>query len=126
MAITQVRIQSPANEIVFMDTAINNAVDAIKASSTVLYYLIIDNTLNVASSYVKLYNLASGSVVVGTTAPDSIVYCPAGVIITVPFFTGAAQGITFGTALSATCVTTGGTAGSSSPASNVTLTAVYV
>ena len=126
MAITQIRIQSPANEIIFSDTAIGNAVYAIKASSTLLYWLSVDNTANVAASYLKLYNVASGSVTVGTTAPDQIILCPASVITTVYFSTGAAPGMTFATALSAACVTTGGTAGTSSPASNVILTAVYV
>ena len=126
MSITQVRIQSPANEIVFTDTAIGSAIDAIKSSSCVLYWLSCDNTQNIAISYIKLFNVASGSVTLGTTAPDQIIYCPAGVITTVPFFTGAAQGQTFGTALSAACVTTGGTAGTTPPSSSVILTAVYV
>jgi hypothetical protein len=101
-------------------------VDAIKASSAVLYWLSVDNTQNVATSYLKIYNLASGSITVGTSAPDQIVFCPAGVITTVSFFTGAAPGMTFPTALSAVCVTTGGTAGTTPPSSSVILTAVYV
>ncbi len=126
MSITQVNVSSPAVEIIFNDTSATHAVDAIKASSAKVYYLIADNSLNVAASYLKLYNLASGSVVVGTTAPDMIIYLPASSIITVPLFTGAAQGLTFGTALSAVCVTTGGTAGTADPSSAVVLTVSYV
>lgn len=126
MSITQVQVQSPANEIIFTDTVIGNAVDAIKASSAKMYYAIVDNTANVAASYVKFWNTASGSVIVGTTSPDLIVYVPAGVLVSVPFFTGAAQGITFATALSAACLTTGGTGGSTSPSSSVILTVSYV
>ena len=126
MAVTQIKVQSPANVIIFNDTSINNALDAIKASSAVLYYVIIDNTLNVAASYLKLWNVASGSVTVGTTAPDQIIYVPASSLITVPFYTGAAPGVTFGTALTAACVTTAGTAGTTSPSSAVVFTAAYV
>ena len=128
MAITQINVASPANETIFTDTAIGNAVDAIKASSAKVYWLQIDNSANGgAASYVKLYNLASGSVTVGTTAPDEVIYVPAGAVITQPLFTGAAPGKTFGTALTACCVTTGGTGGTTSPGpAHVTVTIAYV
>lgn len=124
--ISQVNVSTPAVEVIFNDTAIGNAVDAVKASSTKLYYVIIDNTANVASSYVKLFNVASGSVTVGVTAPDEVIYVPASSIITHMFFTGAAPGKVFGTALTAICVTTAGTAGNTSPSSSVVFTASYV
>jgi len=127
MAITRVNVTTPSNEIIFTDTAMGAAVDAIKASSAVLNYIIIDNTANAgAASYVKLYNLASGSVTVGTTAPDEIIYVPAAVVITHVFFTGAALGKTFGTALSAVCLTAGGTAGTTPPVSSVIVTVSYI
>jgi hypothetical protein len=91
-----------------------------------VYYVVVDNSLNGAASYVKLYNLASGSVVVGTTAPDEIIYVPANARITQVYSTSAAPGKTFGTALSAACVTTGGTAGVTSPSSSVVVTVNYV
>ena len=127
MAITQVEIATPAGLFSFEDTAMGNAADAVKASSAVLYSVIVDNSANGgAASYVKLYNVASGSVTVGVTAPDVIIYVPAGAIVSVPFYTSAAAGLTFGTALSACCVTTGGTAGSTSPSSSVVVTINYV
>jgi hypothetical protein len=127
MAITQVTVATPANEIIFTDTAMGNTADAIKASSAKVYWISVDNSANGgAASYVKLYNLASGSVVVGTTAPDEILYVPGGAVITHVFSTGSAPGKTFGTALSAICVTTGGTAGSTSPVSSVIVTVNYV
>ena len=125
MAITQIVVASPSAETIFNDTAIGNANDAIKASSAILYYVIIDNSLNVAASYLKLFNVASGSVTLGTTAPDEIIYVPAASIITHYFFTSAAPGKTFATALTAACVTTGGTAGTTSPSSSVVFTASY-
>jgi len=127
MAITQVVIGSPSNEKIFNDSAMGATADAIKASSAVVYAVTVDNTLNSgAVSYVKLYNLAAGSVVVGSTAPDEIIYVPAGVIVTRVFFTGANPGVTFPAALAAVCVTTGGPAGSTAPSSNVSVSVNYV
>ena len=127
MALTQVNFATPANITAFTDSAMGNTVDAIKASSAVLYSVLIDNTANGgAASYVKLFNLASGAVVVGTTAPDEIIYVPGGAKVTHFLYTGATPGKTFATALSAFCVTTGGTAGSTSPVSNVPVTLNYV
>lgn len=126
MSITQVNVSTPSNEIVFNDTAMGNTADGVKASSALVYSITVDNSLNGgAASYVKLYNLASGSVVVGTTAPDEIIYVPAGAVLTHVFWTSAAPGKTFGTALSAACVTAGGTAGVTSPVSNVSVTINY-
>jgi hypothetical protein len=125
MAISTVNVSSPANEIVYQDTVAANAVNSIKASSAKVYYIVIDNSLNVAASYLKLFNLASASVSLGTTSPDLVAYVPAGVVVTMPFYTGAAIGLTFGTALSYAVVTTGGTAGTTSPSSAVTLTVSY-
>lgn len=126
MAVTQITVASPAAEVVFTDTAMGATIDGIKASSAKVYYVTVDNSLNVAASYVKLYNLGSGSVTVGTTVPDEVVYVPASVVITQVFSTGSAPGKTFGTALSAACVTAGGTAGVTPPSSNVIVTVNYV
>lgn len=126
MAITQVNVSTPSNEIIFTDTQMGASADAIKASSALVNYVIVDNSANGgAPSYVKLYNLAAGSVIVGTTAPDEVIYVPAGKVITVPYFTASALGKTFGTALSAACLTTGGTAGTTPPVSAVIVTVSY-
>jgi hypothetical protein len=127
MAITQIAVQTPANEFLFTDTAMGNTADAIKGSSALAYYVFVDNSANAgAASYVKLFNLAAGSVVVGTTSPDEVIYVPGGAKITHMLFTNAAPGKTFNTALSALCVTTGGTAGSTAPVSSVIVTVSYV
>jgi hypothetical protein len=121
-----VNVSTPAVEVIYNDTAIGSLPDAIKSGSTRLYYVIIDNTANSAASYVKLFNNTSGSITVGTTAPDEIIYIPGLSIITHMFFTSAAPGKVFGTALTAICVTTAGTAGTVPPASSVNFTASYV
>lgn len=127
MAISTVNVSSPAIEIIYTDTALGNVADGIKSSSAKLYSVTVDNSANGgAASYVKLYNLASGSVTVGTTVPDDVVYAPAGAIVNRTYWTSAAPGVTFGTALSMACVTTGGTAGTTSPASPVIASVNYV
>ncbi len=127
MAISQVNVSSPSSQFIFTDTAMGNTADGIKASSAKVYAVTIDNSANGgAASYVKLFNLASGSVIVGTTSPDEVIYVPAGAIVTRNFWTGAQPGVTFGTGLSACCVTTGGTAGNTSPASSVIVSVDYV
>lgn len=79
-----------------------------------VYMIEVDNSLNAAASYLKLYD--SGTPVVGTTVPDFVWRVPAGQSrpMVIP------EGIDF-TILSMACVTTGGTAGTTSPASPVTV-----
>jgi hypothetical protein len=127
LSVTQIEVATPAGLIQFNDTAMGNSVDGIKSSSAVVYSVLVDNTANGgAASYVKLFNVASGSVSIGSTSPDEIVYVPAGAKVTHFLFTGANPGKTFGTALSAICVTTGGTAGNTAPSSSVPVTVNYV
>lgn len=127
MAITKVTVGTPSNEVIFNDTAMGATADAVKASSAVVYAVTVDNSGNAgAATYVKLFNLAAGSVSVGTTAPDEIIYVPAAAIVTHTFFTGANPGKTFGTALSAAALTTGGTAGTTPPVSSVSVSVNFV
>jgi hypothetical protein len=126
MAISQITVASPSGQVQFTDTAMGATIDGVKAGSTSLYSIFVDNTANGgAASYVKLYNLASGSVTVGTTVPDEVIFVPGGAQIEHLFFTKSAPGKTFGTALSAACVTVGGTAGTVSPSSSVIVTLNY-
>ena len=126
MAISTVNVSSPANEVVYTSSAMGSTVEGIKASSAKVFSIIIDNSLNNAATYVKLWNVASGSVVLGTTAPDDIILVPANAVVTEVYYTGASQGKTFGTALSAAAVTAGGTAGVTSPSSPTVVTVNYV
>lgn len=118
MSVSNTALLSGASLLV--DTDADAVAVAVKASSAVLYQIEVDNTANAAASYLKLYN--TGSPTVGTTAPDWIVMIPASQErnITIP------EGLTFGTALSYACVTAGGTAGTTSPTSDVVLRMVYV
>jgi hypothetical protein len=125
MSQTQIPVATPAGITLFTDSAMN-LVDAVKASSTLLYYVFIDNSANSGPCYVKLWNLAAGSVTLGTTVPDEVIFVPGLAEITMPIFAGAKPGKTFDTALSAACVITGGTAGVTAPTNPVTVTLAYV
>lgn len=126
MAITTVNVSTPTNEIVYNSSAMGSTVEGIKSSSAKVFSITIDNTANAgAASYVKLFNLASGSVTLGTTVPDEVIYVPANSIVTQVLYTGATPGKTYATALSAACVTTGGTAGVTAPSSSVSVTINY-
>jgi len=104
----------------FQDTVNANTPIVVKGSAGTLYLIHIDNTLNGVPSFVKLYDTAA-VVTVGTTAPDWIIKVPAGVKLPVPFVGGVA----FAAGLQAATVTTGGTSGTTSPASAVALSISY-
>ena|ERR1700677_4891550 len=125
MAITSINVSSPSNEILFTDTAMGVTIDAIKSSSAIVYFVQVNNSANASAVYVKLYNLASGSVSVGTTPPDECIFVPGLATVTHQLLTGGAAGKTFATALSAACVTTGGTAGVVAPSTSVAVTISY-
>lgn len=106
----------------FIDTANGSTVVAVKASSAVIYQLELDNTANAAASYFKMFNVASGSVTLGTTVPDKVEMVPAStkITITIP------GGVTYGTACSCASTTAGGTAGTTAPSSGFIVKIVYV
>jgi len=104
----------------YINTDCDATASAVKASSCVLYEVQIDNSLNAAATYVKMWNNAAPTV--GTTVPDAIFLAPAGATVVGCF----PSGMTFGTALAVAGLTTGGTAGTTNPTSNVTVRLVYV
>ena len=101
------------------DADFDGTFELIKTGSTLIYAIEVDNESNTVSSYAKLYNATAPTV--GTTAPDMVIEVPAGEKLTVVF----PQGLTFGTGLSAACVTVGGTTGTAGPANNVVLEVAY-
>jgi hypothetical protein len=118
MAISNLPVLTGAALVVDTDaaaTAVN-----VKAGSTVLYEIELDNSANAAASYLKLYNATAPTI--GTTVPDFIVFAPAATRISLVL----PAGLTFGTGLSYACVTAGGTAGTTPPTSDVIARIVYV
>lgn len=122
MAVSNTSVAALSSAVLFQDTVSANAAVSVKGASAVVYSIEIDNTANAAASYLKLWNVASGSVTVGTTAPDATFLVPASTKITLVF----PGGVTFGTALTEATVTTAGTAGTTSPSSSVIVRIVYV
>lgn len=122
MATTQVEVGTPSGLKVFKETDLGGTKVAVKASSGTIYGIVIDNTANAGeATYLKLWDAASGDVTVGTTAPDWVIKIPAATKRSlVP-----PEGIAFGTALTAACVTTAGTAGTTNPTSDVVVSIIY-
>ena len=84
-------------------TALTNSAQAIKASAGKLGGWYIYNP-NATAIYVPIYNVAAGSVTVGTTNPQIVLCIPATSGANVEF----SRGIAFSTAISAAATTTGG------------------
>jgi len=83
----------------------------------------IDNTANAAAtSYACFYNSLNPTV--GTTAPDIVIPVVGGATVSVAMYRSSTPSVAFGTGMSIACKTAGGTAGTTSPTSDVVLTAV--
>ena len=124
MAVSQIAITQIASGNVYLNTSVNATKDQVKASSTVVYMIEVDNSANGAqANWLKLYNLTSGNTTVGTSTPDMIVFLPAAA----KYNLSIPQGVTFGTALTIACVSdNGGTSGTTNPGAAVIARIVYV
>lgn len=121
MAVTNLSLPQVGSQL-FQDTDNENASIVVKASSGTFYVVYVDNSANAgAASYVKLYN-SNGSVTVGTTVPDWVLMAPGAFVGDIMVVTG---GVAFSTGLQVSTVTTGGTAGTTSPSSAVVVRIVY-
>lgn len=120
MAVTNLILTALATNL-FKDTGCTNSAVAIKASSGTLYAIYVDNSLNAAVTYLKLYDTA-GAVVVGTTVPDFVFKVPG-------LFVGniliATSGIAFTSGLQSAALTAGGTAGTTAPSAAFTIDVAY-
>lgn len=94
------------------DTDADNTAENV--GGTTIYSLDIDNTANAAVTYIKFYNTANPTV--GTTAPHMIIHTAASVR---RIWTFATAPDSFTTGMSMAGVTGAGTAGTTSPTSNV-------
>lgn len=121
MAITVIDSSQISGALLHINTDVDETEDDVDSGAGTLYAIEIDNTGNAAITYVKLYEAASGSVTVGTTAPDFIFRVAASVSRAIIF----PAGLAYATALSIAAVTAGGTAGTTGPTSAVTVRIVY-
>jgi hypothetical protein len=122
---------------VFRDLDVDGSVELLFTGAIVLYGIEVDNSQNDSDVFLKLWD--SAGVSVGTDAPDLVFRVEAGQKLFQPLVFAdlsdlAAQGLdtgnivekgsTFTTGLSVACVTTGGTAGTTSPTNDVTATLI--
>mgnify|MGYP001564100034 CR=1 FL=1 len=122
MATSVVTIASPSGLTKFRETDLEGTKIAVDATSGTIHAIVIDNTANAAEAeYLKLWDAASGSVTVGTTAPDWVFKIPAAVKRTIVFN----EGVAYATALTAACVTTAGTAGTTNPTASVVVEIIF-
>jgi len=120
MAVTNLTLTALATYL-FKDTSNGNAAVVVKASAGILYAVYVDNSLNAAISYVKLFDNAE-AVVVGTTVPDWVLEVPASFKGTILL---CVAGAAFAAGLQVATVLTGGTAGVAPPGAAVTVNVVY-
>ena len=108
----------PGDRYVVQTSATSTPDNAVAGGAGILLQVDIDNTANTDAVYVKLYNHASPTVGGGgATAPEWVFKCPA----SVRRIFSCTPGSNFATNLSLACVTTGGTAGTTSPTNAVTV-----
>ena len=88
MAISTVDLDTISGLFLYLSTDIINTIEAVKGSSTVMYHLDMDNAANGAATFYKFWNVASGSVTVGTTAPDMCILVPSSTRIVMPIPAG--------------------------------------
>lgn len=86
-----------------------------------LYGIYADNSANAEDVFVKIWDHAGPTV--GTTDPDTVVRVEAGDDIFIPFGSEG-EGVGIATGLNVACVTTGGTAGTTSPTNDVKATLI--
>ena len=92
------------------DTAASATKQVADANSGTIHQILIDNTANTSQQvYLKIYDLASGSVTVGQTHPDFVFPCPAAGKRQYNFHSGIAYATALTYAVTATPGTAGGT-----------------
>lgn len=114
MAVTVTPQATPSNLQLYSNTSVANTAVSVNGSATTVYRIHLDNSANAAVTYYKFWNTASGSVTVGTTAPDMIIPVAASSVVNYGVQPSIAE---FSTALTIAAVTTAGTAGTTSPTS---------
>ncbi|MGA7384498.1 MAG: hypothetical protein WBW81_07350 [Methylocella sp.] len=101
---------------------LTNTAVVVKASGGNIYGLRLDNAANGAVSFLQLFNLAAGSVVLGTTVPADVIPIPAGGYWEAIF--SSAGKLTFSTRIS--CAVTTTRTGSTAPVTGVAATIYYL
>ena len=96
MAITTVDVATPSGLQLYTNTDLDEVKAGISAASTVVHSIDVDNP-NGAEVFLRLWNVAVGSVAVGTTPTQMVIMVPSSTRLVLPI----PGGLTFGTALTA-------------------------
>ena len=117
MATFKTSIPSSVSSAKWTDTAASSGEVEVSNASITVHQVRIVNTANATKLYLKLYNLTTASLTVGTNAPDVILPVEASSSVEYAFD----PGIAFGTALSYAVVSNAGTGGTSAPGTAITI-----
>ena len=117
MASFKTSIPSGISSVKWTDTAASSTEVEVSTSSINVQQVRIVNTANATKLYLKMYNLAAGSLTVGTNSPDVVLPVEASSSVEYAFD----PAIAFGTALCYAVVTVGGTTGTSGPGTAITV-----
>jgi len=103
----------------FFDADADNSAQVLSASASKLYKLHVINS-NTENAFIQLFNVAAGSVTVGTTTPNYVIFVPkqGGVI------EDFSPGMSFATAITYACTTTA--TGNGDPTTGLTLSGGYI
>jgi hypothetical protein len=122
MAFSTVTLSTRFGSKFAKETSATSTKVVVATVASTLYSVEINNTANTSvNSFVKLYDKATGSVTIGTTAPEVILKAPAATTVTYQFDLGVA----FGTGIVMAALNSAGTAGTTSPGSAVIVKLVY-
>ena len=115
MAVTKTVLGAILVDTVYVDTDVAGTVVYATTSSSTLYQIDIDNSLNIAVSYLKIYDSADATA--GTTSPNYILKAPGSgrISYSIP------EGQPLPTALGYCCTNAPGVAGSTGPTNDVTV-----
>jgi hypothetical protein len=103
----------------FSNTALTSTAVAVKASAGKLHGYILHNP-SAATTFIQVWNIAVGSVTVGTTAPTYVIPIPSGASANVSW----EKGVTHSTAITVAATTTA--TGSTAPATAAVVALFYV
>lgn len=103
----------------FSNTALSNTKTAVKASAGKVYGWMVHNP-SAATAFIQVWNVAIGSITVGTTAPTWTIPLPAGASANVM----SARGVTHSTEINVAATTTA--TGSTAPATALVVTIFYI
>jgi hypothetical protein len=117
MASFKTSIPSGISSVKWTDTAASSTEVEVSTSSINVQQVRIVNTANATKLYLKMYNLAAGSLTVGTNSPDVVLPVEASSSVEYAFD----PAIAFGTALCYAVVTAGGTTGTTGPGTAITV-----